>query len=421
MKEIELSSLDMKIYSETLPNGLEIYMIPYENKKNYYISYATKFGSDVLKFDYEGKAYTPPLGIAHYLEHKMFETESGEDPFTFFSESGTGSNAMTSYDNTKYICYGTKKFEENLRYLLDFVNKPYFTDENVEKEKGIIAEEIKMYDDLPDYKIEMQLRQNIYKNHPRKYDIAGTVEEINKITKEDLYKCYNSFYTPNNMFVLIVGNFNIKTAEKIIKEEFKDKKEVKLPKIYNIDEKKEVVKKEEVIYEEIEVPKIGIGVKIPKSTLKMSDTELDLYLNMLMAIIFGSSSEFRERARLDKLLNDIYTECESSKDYKVFYIFATTTKPDSLMNKIEEELDNISISEKSFERIKKVWIANEVKIADDINRMQRSVYYDIIFYNKVIPNRIDQIRKMNINKLNKLIKNINFSNRSKLIALSKNK
>ena len=421
MKELELSSLDMKIYSETLENGLEIYFVPYEKKKNYYISYATKFGSDILKFDYENEEYTPPLGIAHYLEHKMFETPSGEDPFTFFSESGTGSNAMTSYDNTKYICYGTKRFEENLRYLLNFVNEPYFTDENVEKEKGIIAEEIKMYEDLPDYKMEMKLRGNIYKNNPRKNDIAGTVDEIKKITKEDLYKCYNSFYTPNNMFVLVVGNFDMKKAEKIIKEELKDKKRIPLPKVYNPKEPKNIVKKEEIIYEEIEVPKVGIGVKIPRSSFKMNDIELDLYLSMLTTILFGSSSEFKERVRIDKLLNDIYTEWESTEEYKVFYIFSTTLKPDSLVKEIEEELDNISISEKSFERIKKVWIANEVKIADDINRMQRNVYYDIIFYNKLIPNKIDLIKKMNINKLNKLIKTIDFTNRSKLIVLNKNK
>ena len=111
MKKIELSTLDMSIYEEKLDNGLEIYLIPYENKKNYYISYTTKYGSDVTAFDYENKKYTPPLGIAHYLEHKMFETESGEDPFTFFSESGTDANAMTSFESTKYICHGTKKLE----------------------------------------------------------------------------------------------------------------------------------------------------------------------------------------------------------------------------------------------------------------------------------------------------------------------
>ena len=100
MKEIELTSLDIKLYTETLDNGLDVYLIPYDNKNNYFMTYATKFGSDVLKFDYEKEEYTPPLGIAHFLEHKMFETESGIDPFTFFSESGTDGNAMTTYDNT---------------------------------------------------------------------------------------------------------------------------------------------------------------------------------------------------------------------------------------------------------------------------------------------------------------------------------
>jgi len=195
MKEIELKGLDVTLYTEKFDNDLDIYLLPLKNKKNYFISYATHFGSDVLSFtDNEDKTHTPPLGIAHFLEHKMFEQESGEDPFTFFSQSGTDSNASTSYDNTQYICSGTKKFRENLRYLIKFVNSPYYTDENVEKEKGIIAEEIKMYADIPDYKLELKLRECLYKNSPRRIDIAGTVQEINKITKEDLYDCYNSFY-----------------------------------------------------------------------------------------------------------------------------------------------------------------------------------------------------------------------------------
>ena len=419
MKEIELTSLDIKLYTETLDNGLDVYLIPYDNKNNYFMTYATKFGSDVLKFDYEKEEYTPPLGIAHFLEHKMFETESGEDPFTFFSESGTDANAMTSFESTKYICHGTKNFKENLSYLLDFVNKPYFTNENVEKEKGIISEEIKMYDDLPDFKIEMNLRRNIYKNHPRRNDIAGSIEEITKITKEDLYKCYNSFYIPNNMFVLVVGNFDIKEAEKIIKDEMNSKEYKDLPTIYEPKEQKSVLKKEETIHVPIEIPKVAIGIKIPK--MNMDLFEQDLYLTMLTTLIFGASSEFRERVRKKELLNEIYLEWESIKEFNTFYLFATTTKPNSLVEAIEEELDNINVTEKDFERIKKVWIANEVKITDSITSMQRSVFYDIIMYNKVIDNKIDIIRKLSFKKLTKLIKEIDFKNRSKLIALSNNK
>ena len=226
MKKLELKGLDMTLYKEKFNNGLEIYLLPYPNKKNYFISYATHFGSDILSFvDKDNKTHTPPLGVAHFLEHKMFDQETGEDPFAFFSKSGTDANASTSYDNTQYICMGTKNFRENLRYLLKYVNSPYYTDATVEKEKGIIAEEIKMYDDIPDYKLEAKLRECLYKNSPRRIDIAGTVEEINKITKEDLYECYNGFYKPNNMFIVIVGNFSLEDAIEVIKEALEDKEE----------------------------------------------------------------------------------------------------------------------------------------------------------------------------------------------------
>lgn len=409
----------MSAYTEKLSNGLEVFMLPYDKKKNYFLSYATRFGSDVLEFtNSDGEKIKPPLGIAHFLEHKMFEQEDGIDPFTYFSESGTDANASTSFDNTQYICYGTKNFKENLRYLLKYVNQPYYTDENVNKEKGIISEEINMYSDMPDFKLEMKLREIIYKKHPRKIDIAGTVSEINKITKEDLYECYNTFYTPNNMFVLIVGAFQLDEALEVIKEEVESipSKEIKtLPKI---DEPNEVFKKTLTIKENIEVPKIAFGLKIPSKELDFTDLELDLYLNILTTIIYGSSSEFRERVRTDKLLNSIYTEWESIEDFKVFYLMATTTEPDKLIDEIKYELKNISISERAFERIKKVWIANEVKMIDSIDSTVNNVYDDILRYKKIIPNKIDIIRKLKITKLNKLIENIDFTNYSIVKMLS---
>ena len=204
MKEIKLKGLDLTSYVETLDNGLEVIYVPFKDKKNYFVSYATRYGSETTTFIPAGskEEIKVPDGIAHFLEHKMFEQEDGVDPFSYFSESGTGANASTSFDNTQYIFYGTKNFEDNLRFLLKYVNEPYYTDENVEKEKGIIAEELKMYEDMPDWQCETKLREAVYKVHPRRVDIGGTVEEIMKITKEDLYTCYNNFYSPNNMFLL---------------------------------------------------------------------------------------------------------------------------------------------------------------------------------------------------------------------------
>lgn len=419
MKTINLVGLDKELYIETLKNGLEIYLLPYEDKKNYYISYATKYGSDVETFIINDKEYTPPLGIAHYLEHKMFEEESGEDPFTFFSQSGADSNASTSYDNTQYICFGIKKFKENLKKLIQFVNSPYFTKENVEKEREIITEELNMYNDLPDYVLEMRLRENLYKYNPRKYDIGGTIEEIKKITEIDLYKCYESFYIPNNMFILIVGNFDVDEAIDIIKSELESKKRYDIPKIKNKKEPKEVEKKEDIIYCNVETPKLAVGIKVPKSSIKLNPVEQDLYINMLTNILFGSSSEFRERTRTDKLLNDIYTEWEDTTDYKTFYLLSTTKDPDQLLKEINYELNNISIPKRTFERIKKVWIANEIKMVDDIEREENNLFDDIISYNRVVNDRVELIRNMSSKVLNNLVKEIDLKHTSILKMYNK--
>lgn len=402
----------MSVYTETLSNGLEVYLLPYENKENYYITFATRFGSDVLEFEKNNDIYTPPLGIAHFLEHKMFEQEDGKDPFTFFSKSGTDSNASTSFERTQYMCTGTKNYTQNLKFLINFVSNPYYTDANVEKEKGIIAEEIKMYRDIPDFKLEMKLREAIYHHGPRRLDIAGTVDEINKITKEDLYKCYRSFYIPNNMFLIAAGNIDPEETIHIIKEELEYRNKDTLPKIIEQEEPKEVNKKKITMKENIEVPKLAVGVKIPVDDLKLTGIELNLYLNMITAVIFGPSSEFRERVRNQKIASGFYQEWETYSNYKTFYIMASSTDLNQLLKEIEKEFDNIKIDTESFERIKKVWIANEVKMIDNVHASVANIFSDVMKYKKIIPNRIEMIRNMKIEKLNKLLKEIHWDNRS---------
>ena len=419
MKEIELVGLDKTIYTETLSNGLEIYLIPYDNKKNYYISYATRYGSDIKNFKVNNKEYNPPLGIAHYLEHKMFEEESGIDPFEFFSQTGTDANASTSYDNTQYICYGNKNFKENLKYLIRFVNSPFFTDENVEKEKGIITEEIKMYRDIPDYKLEMQLRECLYHNSPRKIDIAGTVEEINKITKEDLYNCYNNFYSPNNMFILIVGNFKIEEAIDIIKEELKDKNNKPSPEIIKETEPTEVNKPFYTLEENIDIPKIGMGIKIPRKKFKQKDMELELYLEVFSKMIFGPSSLFRERTRTKKLLNDIYTEWEITEDLVIFYLYATSTKVDELINEVNKEIIAMRLDKQDFDRAKKVLIANEVKVTNSIERMQNCIFDDIVRFKSLFPNRIEMIKRLSFNTMKEIVNKIDFGNKCTVKMIKK--
>ena len=415
MKKTNLKGLDLTAYTETLSNGLDIIFIPFENKSNYYISYATRFGSEITSFTPadEKKPHKVPDGIAHFLEHKMFEQESGEDPFAYFSKSGTGANASTSYDSTQYICYGTKKFLDNLRYLIQYVNAPYYTDENVEKEKGIIAEELKMYADLPDMQLETRLRENIYHVHPRRIDIGGTVDEINKITKEDLYLCYNNFYSPNNMFILIVGNFPMDEAMKVIHQEIDNRENLEEVEVSEIKEKASVRKKEDSFVGNIQVPKIGLGLKIDISSLgKMGDLELDLYLMMFSTMLFGSSSLFREEARSEKLFNNFFMDWDNTENYKTFMIMAATNQPSKLISAIKKELLEHNLDEDMFNRMKKVWIANEVKMADYIDSTVNNVFDDMIRYHRVIPNKVDIIRKMDIKTLEKIVSKIDFDNMS---------
>ena len=420
MREIKLSGLDMTLYRETLDNGLDIIMLPYSNKKNYFVSYATKYGSEVTKFVPVGekKEIKVPDGIAHFLEHKMFEQEDGIDPFTFFSESGTGSNASTSFDYTQYICYGSKEFEKNLKYLLSFVNKPFYTDENVEKEKGIIAEELKMYDDIAEFKLEMKLRENIYHEHPRRVDIGGSIPEIMKITKEDLYTCYNSFYSPNNMFLLVVGDFDVDSTLKIIKDEVGSLKNRGDAKVSKIDEKSSIRCSYEEFGYPINVEKLGLGIKLDTSKLGLDKLHQDLYLTMISTLLFGSSSLFRERVRNMRLLSNFYSEWENIDKYHTFYIMASSENPKELLKEIEKELEELEFDEESFNRMKKVWIANEVKMIDDIDSTVHNLFDDYLKYGEIISNKVDVIRNMDYKTLLDVVKSLDFTNRSVVIMKS---
>ncbi len=411
--KIKLNELDMELYKEKLDNGLDVYLVPMLNKKNYYINYATRYGSEISEFIPAGKKeyVKVPDGVAHFLEHKMFEQEDGVDPFTFFSESGSDSNAATSYDSTQYICLGNKNFLENLKYLLHFVNSPYYTNENVEKEKGIIAEELNMYSDIPEYKLENKLRENIYKVNPRRVDIGGTVESINNITKEDLYLCYNNFYSPNNMFLLVVGNFDKDTTLDVIKKEMEFITNRGTPTIKTIKEPDKVNKQyEEITNDHINLDKVEIGLKLNYSKFKFDEKILDLYLNMITSIKFGHSSLFREFIRDNNICNNIYYEWETSFMHKVLYIMGNCMNSDEFIKEVKKEFNNDKISEEDFKRIKKVWISNIVRHYDDVEGCLDSLYDDIIRYGDIIDNKIHLIKKLKYKDLMSIYNRIDFSN-----------
>ena len=402
------------MYYEKLDNGLEVYIVPKDNVNSIYVTFSTKFGSIHNEFvPYDRKAMTKfPLGIAHFLEHKLFEQEDGIDPFTFVSKTGTYSNASTNYTLTRYYFEGNKAFSENLDYLLNFVGSPYFTDENVLKEKGIIAEEIKQYDDEVEWFFDEEMKKAMLKKDNHRVDIAGTIESINEITKEDLYKTYYTFYQPSNMILVVSGAFNKEEAMEVIKNNevlnssktnFKIKKK-------HIKEDIEVNEKEVNTKFNIFNTKVGLGIKLP---IGENDRFLfNAYVAVLLNTKFGISSLFREKIKKDELMTAFYVERELIDDYMLIYFKADSNKPKKLIDAIREELKDKKITEEELERIKKVWISSTVMLSDDINASLENVVDDICTYGKLMDDKIEKYRSLNIKDYNKLINTIDFNNQS---------
>ena len=420
MEKIELQKVDKTIYREVLDNGLEIIIIPneeYSKKKNYYFNYGTYYGA--LNNDFvpigKNKMTSFPKGIAHFLEHKMFETASGEKPFDFYAKTGSYVNAYTSYKSTSYIVTGNKKMKENLEYLLTFVNNPYFTDENVLKEQGIISEEAAMNLDNPDYLAYITLSKNLYKELPYNTPILGSVESIKKITKEDLYECYNTFYRPNNMYLVVGGAVNPDEIVKITTKALSNLKKDDNSKI-NVKKYKEpvkVVKEYEKIVRDVKVDKISIGYKMDRYRFAIkNDIVLDLYLNMIVSLCFGASSKFKEMIRKRHLVSRSGYYFDRFDDIVTFTVEADTLNTPVYLKELENYLANLDVLEEDLERIKKVWISSEVVKSDYPDNLVDNIVGDLVTYRKIVPNYVDLIRNMNISTLKEVIKSLDFSNKS---------
>lgn len=420
MNKYTLEKLDLELYNEKLKNGLDVYIIPKENVNGIYVTLSTKFGSVNSEFVPNGKKkmIKVPLGVAHFLEHKMFEQKDDKDPFTFYSERGCDANANTSNYKTTYLFSGANSFSDNINFLLDYVQSPYFTDENVEKEKGIIEQEIKMYEDNPYFKIYDGILFNSFSKHPIKYPIAGTVSDVYSITKEDLYECYNTFYHPANMFLVIVGNVDANEVIDTIKANQERKKfdKFKPIELKEYDEPNKVCKKHEEVKMNIEISKLGIGYKIDCSKIDKNINDIKTYLSILLDLKLGSTSTLNEKLKeLNLITMDIDITLVNTNKHILVILNVETDETDKVLNMIEEELSNLEISENDFERKKKVRKSNCIYRSDSIYSLNNKIMSNIMNHNKVILDDYKKIDELNIKDLNKIIKNINLDNKTTYI------
>jgi len=362
MEKINFDQLQEELYHEKMSNGLNVYILPKNGFNKTYATFTTKYGSVDNTFIPLGKdEYVKvPDGIAHFLEHKLFEKEDG-DVFQQFSRQGASANAFTSFTRTAYLFSSTSDVEKNLETLIDFVQEPYFSEKTVEKEKGIIGQEITMYDDNPDWRLYFGLIQNLYQNHPVKIDIAGTIESISHITKDWLYECYNTFYHPSNMLLFIVGPVD---PEKIMnqvrenqaKKDYKDQREIKRK---FESEPTQAAEKKQVLEMNVQTSKALVGIKalhVDQMGAEMLKNELTM--NVLLDLLFGKSSENYNQLYSEGLIDETFSfDYTQEQGFGFAMVGGDTREPDQLAERLEKMLldakKNSSITEEQLARAKK--------------------------------------------------------------------
>jgi len=420
LKRIKINNFNEKLYYEKLDNGLEIYLFLTPRQKSYCAYFTTKFGGANDKYKKNNKEYSIIPGTAHFLEHKLFEQEDGENALTFYAKSGSNVNAWTTKKFTTYYFEGCENFEGNLKYLLNYVSNPYLTDENVKKEKGIIKQEIRMYKDDPDSILFEKLYNNLFHIDSIKRDVAGEEKDIDKITKESLMECYNTFYQPNNMFLIVSGNFKPKDVIELVKKEIKDKEKIPFEVIKN-EEPDTVLKEKEYLKRDIKSDKFVLAYKINKKLFGEDLYFAKYYFDIILESNFGVGSEFRERMRLNKLFTGFTTYHVESNNHLVVMFLVETTKTNRMINEIKKELKELKVTKEEFERSKKEYISYEIRKVENQDMVVDSILNDIISDGKYHNQRIDDIKSLDYDYLLSLMHNLDFSNSSLVVISSKEK
>ena len=404
MKKIVNEILKEEIYYEKLENGLDVYFMPKKGFTKKYAVLATNYGSNELEFIPigEDKKIRVNEGIAHFLEHKMFEQPDGGNAFDLFSKYGASANAFTNFTTTAYLFSCTENFYECLGHLIDYVQTPYFTDENVEKEKGIIEQEIKMYNDDSDWNVYFNCLKAMYVNYPVRVDIAGTVESIYKINKEELYKCYNTFYNPGNMTLFVVGDLDVNKVMDVVKEYNHydiEKLDHKIEKFYS--KEPDYVNEKEVIAKfPISIPMFNIAFK--DNNVGISGRELmkkEVITEILIDMIFKRGTALYEDLYMQGLINENFGSGFSSQvDYGFTIIGGDSKNPKEVKRIILEYIEKYKkegLDKTAFERTKKKKIGHFLKYFDSINFIANN----FISYN---------FKKMNLLDYLEVIKDVKF-------------
>lgn len=414
-KEI-IEKLDLELYTKTLKNGLSIYIVPKPDSNNIYVTCTVKYGSSDVAFKSNDTLHQTPFGIAHFLEHKMFEQEDKTEPFKEFDKNGASANAYTNYQQTTYLFSGPDNLEKNIKILLDYLSKPYFTDENVEKEKGIILQELQMYKDSPYRRGFEEVLKNAFFTHPIREPVGGTKESVKKTTKDDLYLCYNNFYTPKNMFMVITGNVDPKQVETLIEKNFtiKPNSNHVIPKQYS--EKDQVKVKENKIEMNVTIPKVNYGIKLNLNNTDLTLREFRNYLSIFLDANFGGTSDFTANLKEKGIIDTTMDYINFQTDKHMIVIFTAETKK---YKELIREIKKTFVQKPdilTFERKKRMFISSIIYTSDNIYSINDMITSAIINYGKFNTKLLEHLNRLNYLDFIKMIENLDFSNDTTLIV-----
>ena len=412
------SIVNEEYYYEKLPNGLEVYFVPNNHLKSFYITFTTKFGSSVKEFKRKGEKeyHQVPNGIAHFLEHQMFTMEDGTSAALQFDKLGSSANAYTSYDVTCYEVFGTRYFKENLELLINYVQDPHFTKKGVTKEIGIITEEIKSYVNNPGHELNIGINKLIFSKYNEKEKVTGEEKDITKITKESLKLCYDYFYHPQNMFIIISGNFNIHEALSIIKENQSKKKFSKYQPVIikKYKEPNEVNCKYAEKEMNVEIPKINICYKINKKvfkSLKIHEIELRCYLLLIIKSSLSSTSEFYQSLLENNLILSWSPYSRIVNDFAVIGVTIKTNYTNEVLELVRKRFKNLSITENEFNRKVKLLLSSYVVSFDNIESTNIEIQDDLINNGSLVDNYYEIVKSLTYSEVLKVMniieKNLN--------------
>lgn len=381
MTRIDYPGIGETLYSAVLDNGLEVRVVPKKGFSTYYAAFATNYGGACRRFTVDGRKLDTPAGVAHYLEHKMFDLPNGDNALNILTANGADPNAFTSTDITCYYFQCTAGFEENLRMLLHFVSTPYFTDETVQKEQGIIAQEIRMGEDNPGLAVYYNLLRLLYDHHPMRDRVAGTVESIAEITAQTLYDCHRVFYAPSNMVLCVEGDVDPDEIARIAAEVL-PKERAPIP-TADFGEKEELlpVGTYECVEMEVSAPQCLIGLKLPADLRGEQALRERLTAALAMRMLCGSSSPFYAKLYAEGLLtSDFDYEVDAAAGTITVIVGGESREPEKVLEQFKAACAKVAeegFEPTFFERSKRASFGARLRGLEDFDNVCVSLASDV--------------------------------------------